>query len=192
MKSGKCGRGREGGDWVGEGVVCINVRAGNGYGRRREIVPDDGVVRDGGLDGAQKTCGVRGRTVKSVVDELCQSELWSPWDVAYGVIIAQDDIKGDEWPEHAPRELRCAVSEEKPWRREMTVEELFAGVALKMKKNERFFLVYTKLDLRTVHSGETPESEVARDNVSKAVWWLRSLYLNTEGKLRRLKRLGEN
>jgi hypothetical protein len=105
------------------------------------------------------------------------------------VIKAQDDVEDDEWPEHGPRELRWEVSEEKPWRGEMTVEELFAGV--KLRPDERFFLVISKIDLRKVHSGETPESVVARENVSKTVYWLRGLYRDVNGMLRQLKRFGE-
>jgi len=115
--------------------------------------------------------------------------MWSPSELAYGVIKAQDGLEDDEWPEHAPRELRWVVNEEKPWGAGMTVEELFDGVNL--RQNERFFLVISKLDLWTVHRGEGFQEKVARENVSKAVYWLRGLYLDMNGKLRQLKRLGE-
>ena len=52
-------------------------------------------------------CGKR-QTVASVVDELCQSELWHVSELAYGVILAQDDVPDSEWPEHAPSGLKWA------------------------------------------------------------------------------------
>ncbi len=132
----------------------------------------------------------KGQRVVEIVDDLCQTwqPMWLPSELAYGVIKAQDDVQDDEWPDHAPRELRWVVSVEKPWRREMTVEELFEGV--NKRQNERFFLVITKLDLKTVRSGEGVEEQVARANVERAVHWLSRLYLDVNGMLRQLKRLG--
>jgi hypothetical protein len=145
--------------------------------------------KDGWLEHNAKVEYRKGQRVEEIVNVLCQSELWSPSELAYGVIKAQDDVKEDEWPEHAPRELRWVVSVEKPWRADMTVAELFDGVNL--RPNERFFLVISKLDLITVHSGEGVEEQVARENVAKAVGWLRGLYLDVNGMLRQLKRLSK-
>ena len=66
----------------------------------------------------------------------------------------------------------------------MTMEALFAGVVL--KENERYFLVISKLDVKTNHIGEG-EQQVAREGVQNAVWWLRSLYRDVNGMLRELK-----
>ncbi len=71
----------------------------------------------------------------------------------------------------------------------MTVEELFDGV--KLRPDERFFLVISKLDLKTVHSGEEVEEQVARENVARTVHWLSGLYLDVNGMLRQLKRFGK-
>ena len=124
--------------------------------------------------------------VVEIVDNLCQTwqPMWLPSELAYGVIKAQDGVSDDEWPEHAPRELQWAVTEEKPWRRAMTVEELFDGVNL--RQNERFFLVITKLDLTTKHSGPMPTDKDAREKVENAVYWLHGLYLDVKGQLRQL------
>jgi hypothetical protein len=133
----------------------------------------------------------KGQRVEEIVNDWRQTwqPMWLPSELAYGVIKAQDNVKDDEWPDHTSRELRWAVTKEKPWRREMTVEELFDGVNL--RPNERFFLVISKLDLKTVHSGEGVEEQVARENVAKAVGWLWGLYLDVTGMLRQLKRLGK-
>ena len=63
------------------------------------------------------------------------------------------------------------------------MEELFAGV--QKKENERYFLVISKLDVKTKHIGEGYQ-QVARENVEKAVGWLSGLYL-VDGMLRQLK-----
>ena len=137
-----------------------------------------------GTDGwMEHNCRVeceKGATVESVVDELCQSEDWLSSELAYGVIKIQDDLADDEWPEHGPRELRWVG---KAWHAGITMEELFAGVEL--KENERYFLVISKLDVKTKHIGEG-EQQVARENVEKAVGWLSGLYL-VKGLLRELK-----
>ena len=122
------------------------------------------------------------QTVASVVNDLCQSEVWSPSELAYGVIIADDEVADDEWPEHAPSGLRWVVN--KPYRVGMTMQELFAGVH--KKENERYFLVYSKLDVKTKHIGEGYE-EVVRTNVEQAVGWLSGLYIDVNGMLRQLK-----
>ena len=64
------------------------------------------------------------------------------------------------------------------------MEELFAGVTL--KENERFFLVISKLDLRTKHTGEGFVEQEKRERVEQAVHWLSGLYL-VKGLLRDLK-----
>ena len=104
-----------------------------------------------------------------MVDELCQSELWSPSELAYGVIRAQDGLADDEWPEHAPRGLKWVG---RSWRAGMTMEALFGGVEL--KENERFFLVISKLDVKIKHSGAGRARE--RERVEQAVHWLSGLY----------------
>ena len=117
-----------------------------------------------------------------IVDELCQT--WQPWwkmsELAYGVIKAQDGLADDEWPEHAPSGLKWVGS---GMRAGMTMGELFEMV--EKKENERYFLVISKLDVKTKHSGEG-EHQVARENVEKAVHWLSGLYL-VKGMLRQLK-----
>ena len=123
------------------------------------------------------------QTVASVVYALCQSELWSPSELAYGVIIADDEVADDEWPEHGPSGLKWVVN--KPWREGITMEELFDDVYL--KANERFFLVYSKLDVGTKHSGVVDEGISATERVKNAMYWLRGLYLDVNGMLRQLK-----
>ena len=140
--------------------------------------------RDGWMEHNAKVEYTEGQRVVEVVDDLCQT--WQPWwlpsELAYGVIMAQDGVADDEWPEHAPRGLQWVVK--KPWRADMTMGELFDGV--EKKDNERYFLVISKLDLRTKHTG-AGEQQVARENVEKAVHWLSDLYV-VDGMLRQLKR----
>ena len=140
---------------VGEGGEC--ARGGDG----RELVIDIKVEGEEGMyvttewfgtDGwMEHDCRVecdKGQTVASVVDELCQSADWRPSELAYGVIIADDGVSDSEWPVNAPRELRWVG---KAWRAGMTMEALFAGMEL--KEHERFFLVISKLDVKTKHIG---------------------------------------
>ncbi len=70
--------------------------------------------KDDWMDHNAKVEYEQGQRVEEIVNVLCQSELWSPLELAYGVIIDQDGVTADKCPEHAPRELRWVVSEEKP------------------------------------------------------------------------------
>ena len=125
-----------------------------------------------------------GQRVAEILDELSNTlHGWRVDQVGYGVIRAQDGVADDAWPAHAPRGLEWVVKGKNGWRGEMTVGELFAGV--EKRADERYFLVISKLDLRTTHAGEG-EQQVARENVARAVHWLRGLYV-VEGMLRQLK-----
>ena len=144
--------------------------------------------RDGWMEHNAKVVYRQGQRVAEIVDDLCQTwqPMWLPSELAYGVIRAQDGVADDEWPEHAPRGLQWAVSATaKPWRAGMTMGELFDGV--EKKEDERYFLVISKLDLRRKHTGGG-EQQAARENVERAVHWLRDLYV-VDGMLRQLRRL---
>jgi hypothetical protein len=74
----------------------------------------------------------------------------------------------------------------KPLRVGMTLAQLFAGVD--KKDDERFFLVISKLDVKTKHVG-TPEEDDNRQCVETTVHWLHGLYFDKlTGMLRQLKR----
>ena len=170
MNAGECGDGRE-------LVIDIKVEGEEGM-----YVTTEWFGRDGWMAHNCRVECEQGATVESVVDELCQSELWSPSELAYGVIIADDGVSDSEWPVNAPRELRWVGQ---AWRAGMTMEALFAGVEL--KEHERYFLVISKLDVKTQHVGPMPVEEDTRLGVQNAVWWLRSLYRDVNGMLRELK-----
>ena len=125
-----------------------------------------------------------GQTVDDFVNVWSQTwqPMWSVSNIGYGVIRAQDGLAWGEWPQHAPSGLQWVVN--KPYRVGMTMQELFAGV--QKKENERYFLVMSKLDVRTKHIGEG-YPETARYNVEKAVGWLNGLYIDVNGMLRQLK-----
>ena len=147
------------------------------------LVTTEWFGRDGWMSHEERVA-YEGQSVEDFVNEWTQD--WQPfWNVSelgYGVIIAQDGVADDEWPEHAPSGLRWVVN--KPYRVGMTMQELFAGVH--KKENERYFLVYSKLDVKTKHIGEGYE-EVVRTNVEQAVGWLDGLYRDVNGMLRQLK-----
>ena len=147
------------------------------------LVTTEWFGRDGWMSHEERVA-YEGQSVEDFVNEW--TEDWQPfWNVSelgYGVIIAQDGVADDEWPEHAPSGLKWAVN--KPYRVGMTMQELFAGVH--KKENERYFLVMSLLDVKTKHIGEgCPET--ARYNVEKAVGWLDGLYRDVNGMLRQLK-----
>ena len=123
--------------------------------------------------------------VVEIVDNLCQT-MWLPSELAYGVIIAQDQVPDDEFPQHAPTGLKWVG---RSLREDITMEELFAGV--EKKENERYFLVISKLDVKTKHIGEQEYQKDMRENVEKAVHWLKDLYL-VNNMLRQLKRWGDS
>ena len=135
---------------------------------------------DGWMEHNAKVPYRKDQRVVELVDDLCQTPLWLPSELAYGVIIAQDGVADDEWPEHAPSGLKWVG---RSWRPDITMKELFSGV--QKKENERYLLVISKLDLTKKHIGEG-EQKVARENVEKAVGWLSGLYL-VKGLLRQLK-----
>jgi len=143
--------------------------------------------RDGWMEHNAKVAYRKEQTVVEIVDELCQTwqSMWLPSELAYGVIIEQDGVPDDEWPVHAPSGLKWVG---RSWRADITMEELFAGV--EKKENERYFLVISKLDVKTKHIGEG-EQQVARENVERAVYWLRDLYV-VQGMLRQLKSWGDS
>ena len=125
-----------------------------------------------------------GQTVEDFVNRWAQTwqPMWSVSEIGYGVIRAQDGLASGDWPEHAPSGLKWVG---KAWHAGMTMEELFAGVAL--KENERFFLVISKLDVKTKHIGPMPVEEDTRLGVQNAVYWLSGLYRDVNGMLRDLK-----
>ena len=148
------------------------------------LVTTEWFGRDGWMSHEERVA-YEGQSVEDFVNEW--TEDWQPfWNVSelgYGVIIAQDGVADDEWPEHAPSGLKWAVN--KPYRVGMTMQELFAGVH--KKENERYFLVYSKLDVGTKHSGVVDEGISATERVQNAMYWLRGLYLDVNGMLRQLK-----
>ena len=77
MNAGECGDGRE-------LVIDIKVEGEEGM-----YVTTEWFGREGWMEHNCRVECEKGATVASVVDELCQSELWSPSELAYGVIIAE-------------------------------------------------------------------------------------------------------
>ena len=162
-------------------VLVIDIKV---EGEEGMYVTTEFFGRDGWMEHNCRVECEKGQTVASVVDELCQT--WQPWwlpsELAYGVIKIQDGLADDEWPEHAPSGLKWMG---KSWYAGITMEALFAGVEL--KEHERYFLVISKLDVKTQHVGPMPVEEDTRLGVQNAVWWLRSLYRDVNGMLRDLK-----
>ncbi len=115
------------------------------------------------------------------------------------MIKVEDGVGEDALPRCAPRGLRwlrarpeCAgvVGVYEPGRNHwprtarqllytLTVGQLFAGV--EKREDERFFVVLSKLDLRTVW----PVGSEQRADVTAAVHWLQDLYLDPLTKLLR-------
>ncbi len=139
--------------------------------------------------------------VENLVDQLTGwqrdaqgNRTWLAEEVAYGVIKVEDEVGEDALPRCAPRALRwlrarpeCVYEPGRNrWPRTarellytLTVGQLFEGV--EKREDERFFVVLSKLDLRTVW----PVGSEQRADVTAAVQWLQDLYLDPVTKLLR-------
>ena len=112
-----------------------------------------------------------GQKVSVILDAQWGTGEWKPDQLGYGVM--RDDRRV------APAKLQWAVQINKPWN-DPTMQELFASVPL--KEHECYYLVISKLDLKT----QLREAD-DREEVEESVYWLRDLYL-VDGLLRQLKR----
>jgi hypothetical protein len=112
-----------------------------------------------------------GQTVASILDDLL-SVSWDPSNLAYGVKRVEHETH--EW-RIRPTQLRWA--HKKPWCVDITMEELFDDVRL--KPNERYYLMYSRLDLNTKHP--IPPDEQFEDDptadVTGSVYWVTDLYI---------------
>jgi hypothetical protein len=176
--------------------VCVFRINGSVWGRmsrtRAQLyLTTERFGRQGQMEHNCRVAYREGQTVRYIVDELMQTweGLWRYRNLAYGAIKIQDGLGEDEWPVHRPRKLRWVVNREHGWQREMTVEELFADVAL--AADERFLLVMCELDLLAVHAPEGEEANLtavcAREDVHGVAYWLYDLYFAAGG-LRQLRR----
>lgn len=118
-----------------------------------------------------------GETVHSIVKQMCHTPC-NYLEFAYGVKRIEPGV---EWTIR-PSRLKWVVN--KPWRAGMTMQELFHNVP--KAENERYYLVMSRLDLKT-----KPTDPIGVVALPNAVYWLKDLYVDINGKLRDLKALAD-